>query len=95
VGQARNLSAAKWRGWKLYANERESEQENTMPSATLDKIEFDTPDWVPLRLWANRTNQPWLDCWPYVWVYRKDGLEHYKHSLDRHYLALDQNGLTR
>jgi hypothetical protein len=30
VGQARNLSAAKWRGWKLYANERESTQENPM-----------------------------------------------------------------
>ena len=62
----------------------------------LDKIEFDTPDWVPLHIWCQTTGQDFHAVVGYwMWMYRKDGFEHYKHSLDRHYLILDQNGLTR
>ena len=65
-----------------------------MQSATLDKIEFDTPDWVPLRLYCQTTGQDFHAVVGYwMWMYRKDGFEHYKHSLDRHYLILDGNGL--
>ena len=67
-----------------------------VPRATLDKIEFDTPDWVPLHLWCQSNDQDFYAVVGYwMWMYRKDGFEHYKHSLDRHYLVLDGNGLPR
>ena len=51
---------------------------------------------MPLRLYCQTTGQDFHAVVGYwMWMYRKDGFEHYKHSLDRHYLILDQNGLTR
>lgn len=31
-------------------------------------------------------------CAEFMWMYRQDGVEHYKHIVTRHYLRLDQGG---
>ena len=48
--------------------------------------EFGRPDWTPLeRLIRSH-------CCQFMWMWRENGLEHYKHIDSRRYLILDSEG---
>jgi hypothetical protein len=46
-----------------------------------------TANWTPLE----RRLTP-VQCAEFMWMYREDGIEHYKHIVSRRYLLLDQEG---
>jgi hypothetical protein len=46
-----------------------------------------TANWEPLE----RLLTP-VQCAEFMWMYREDGVEHYKHIVSRRYLLLDQDG---
>ena len=46
-----------------------------------------TANWAPLE----RRLTP-VQCAELMWMYREDGIEHYKHIVSRRYLLLDQEG---
>ena len=46
-----------------------------------------TANWVPLE----RRLTP-VQCAEFMWMYRADGVEHYKHIVSRRYLLLNQDG---
>jgi len=45
-----------------------------------------TANWTPLE----RRLTP-VQCAEFMWMYREDGVEHYKHIVSRRYLLLDQD----
>ena len=51
-----------------------------------------TANWSPLE---SRLTP--VQCAEFMWMYREDGIEHYKHIVSRRYLLLDPDGrcLTR
>jgi len=46
-----------------------------------------TANWAPLERWLAP-----VQCAEFMWMYREDGVEHYKHIVSRKYLLLDQDG---
>lgn len=50
-------------------------------------VEFEPANWNPLeqRLGAK--------CGEFMWMYRKDGIEYYKHIRTRRYIMLDSRGI--
>ena len=46
-----------------------------------------TANWTPLE---GRLTEPL--CAEFMWMYRENGVEHYKHIITRRYLRLDQAG---
>jgi hypothetical protein len=46
-----------------------------------------TANWAPLE----HKLTP-VQCAEFMWMYREDGVEHYKHIVSRRYLLLDQDG---
>jgi hypothetical protein len=46
-----------------------------------------TANWAPLE----RLLTP-VQCAEFMWMYREDGIEHYKHIVSRRYLLLDREG---
>lgn len=45
------------------------------------------PNWKPLEAKLARTH-----CAEFMWMYREDGIEYYKHVITRRYLRLDSSG---
>lgn len=46
-----------------------------------------TPNWAPLKGHLSDA-----ECAKFMWMYRAEGVEYYKHSITRRYLLLDAEG---
>lgn len=58
-------------------------------TGTFPNVEVHNPNWKPLASHLGEKNIRMCD---WMWMYRKDGIEYYKHSVTRKYLALDDGG---
>jgi hypothetical protein len=47
----------------------------------------------PIVIWPPLERMPATNlCAEFMWMYRENGIEHYKHIVTRRYLRLDQDG---
>ena len=49
-------------------------------------MEVDPPNWLPLELRIGAR------CADFMWMFRQNGIERYKHLVTRQYLMLDSQG---
>jgi hypothetical protein len=56
--------------------------------------EHEGPNWLPLESAVLAAGLPLETCSEYMWMYRADGWEHYKHRNSRRYLTLPSTDLA-
>lgn len=54
-----------------------------------DRKELDRPNWAPLETRLCENGRPVSVCGAFMWMWRQDGIEFYKHIESRRYLLLD------
>ena len=56
------------------------------PERGCQKMEIEPPNWKPLEIQIGQR------CAEFMWMWRQNGLEYYKHIDTRRYLVLDAEG---
>jgi hypothetical protein len=70
----------------MHTRENDAERSGGAGRTRAQLAEGEPPDWTPLERHIGSR------CEEFMWMYRENGLEYYKHIDTRRYLILDANG---